>query len=134
VYKILRVVGHHTIPSQSRLTASATLDLRSELKKRQVIIGDNLFSLRRNFQEFRVNSNLPLQSSFASLEYSLKKKNMNCFLGAFAKLQEATISFVMSDRPRVSVQLAAGRIIIKFGIGLAFIGSCISNIFAEYKQ
>jgi hypothetical protein len=45
VYKILRVVGHHTIPSQSRVTASATLDLRSALKKQLVIIGVNLFSL-----------------------------------------------------------------------------------------
>jgi len=72
VYKILRVVSHRTVPSQSRLTASATLHLRSELKERLVIIGVNLFSLGRAFQELRANSNLLLQSSFVFLEHSFK--------------------------------------------------------------
>jgi hypothetical protein len=112
------VVGHHTMPSQSRLTASVTLDLRSELKKLMVIIGINLFSLRRAFQEFRANSNLLLQGSFVFLEHSLKKTLMNRLFGAFAKLQEATISFALSVRPRLSVQLAAGMIFTKSGIGI----------------
>jgi hypothetical protein len=75
------VVGHNIIPSQSRFTASATLDLGPELK-RLVIISVNLFSLQRAFQEFRANSNLPLQSSFVFLEHYLKKALMNRFFGA----------------------------------------------------
>ena len=86
------------MPSQSRLTASATLDLRSELQKRLVIIGVNLFSLRHAFQEFRANSNLLLQSSFVFVEHSFKKTLMNRLFGAFAKLQETTISFGLSIR------------------------------------
>jgi hypothetical protein len=63
------MVGHHTIPGQSRLKTSATLDLRTELKKQLVIIGVNLFSLRCAFQEFRADSNLLLQSLFIFLEH-----------------------------------------------------------------
>ena len=65
------------------------------------------------------------QSYFIFLGQSLKKKAlMNRFFVAFAKLREATISFVMSIRmsvclsvrPRVVGQLAAGRIFVKFRI------------------